>query len=87
MNTLPVLCIIIPLTAIFMHWRIRSGYYKKTRLPIRDRLLWAFICTAPPLAVFISGPKLYAGIVTCMIFLCVLLFGSKLEKTSEQSNP
>ena len=87
MNTLPVLCIIIPLAAIFMHWRIRSGYYKKTRLPIRDRLLWAFICSAPPVAAFMSRPNLYMGIVICIIFLSVLLFGSKLEKTSEQSNP
>ena len=82
------ICIIVILvTAIIMHWRIRSGYYKKTPLPLKNRLLWAFICIIPPVTVFMSKPKLYLGIVICIIFICVLLYGSKLEKTSEHRDP
>jgi cell division protein FtsW (lipid II flippase) len=83
MTTIPVLFIVVLVAAIIMHWRIRSGQYKTTRLPLRDRLLWALICIAPPVAVFMSEPHLYMGIVICIIFICVLLYGSKLEKSSE----
>ena len=86
MNILPVVCIIIPIVAIFMHWRIRSGHYKTTRLPLRERLLWAFICSAPPVAAFMSEPRLYLGIVICIIFICVLLYASKFDKPSEHAN-
>lgn len=78
-----VCLIVIPVAAIIMHWRIRSGHYKKTMLPLKDRLLGAFICITLPATVFISKPNLYLGIVICIIFICVLLYGSKLEKTSE----
>ena len=87
MTTIPVLLIVVLIAAIIMHWRIRSGYYKQTRLPLKDRLLWAFICIAPPVAAFISRPNLYMGIVICIIFLGVLLFGSKVEKASEHRDP
>ena len=82
-----VCIIVILIAAIIMQWRIRSGYYKKTKLPLKDRLLWAFICIIPPATVFMSKPKLYIGIVICIIFICVLLYGSKLEKTSEHRDP
>jgi phosphatidylserine synthase len=78
-----VCIIVILIAAIIMHWRIRSGYYKKIKLPLKERLFGAFICIIPPTTVFMSKPKLYLGIVICTIFICVLLYGSKLEKTSK----
>jgi len=84
MTYLSILClIVIPVAAIIMHWRIHSGYYKKIKLPLKDRLLGAFICIIPPATVFMSKPKLYLGIAICIVFICVLLYGSKLEKTSQ----
>ena len=82
-----IFIIVILVAAIIMQWSIRSGYYKKTSLPLKDRLLWAFICITPPATVFMSKPNLYLGIVICIIFICVLLYGSKLEKTSEHRDP
>ncbi len=87
MTYISVCLIVIPVAAIIMHWRIRGGHYKKTMLPLKDRLLWAFICIIPPATVFMSKPKLYMGIVVCIIFICVLLYGSKLEKISEYRDP
>ena len=82
------ICIIVILVAaIIMHWRIRSGYYKKIKLPLKERLLWAFACIIPPATVFMSKPKLYLGIAICIVFICVLLYGAKLEKTSEHRHP
>ena len=86
--TYSYICIsVIPVAAIIMHWRIRSGHYKKTKLPLKERLLAAFACIIPPATVFMSKPKLYLGIVICIIFICVLLYGSKLEKASEHRYP
>ncbi len=87
MTDIPVFGIVVLVAAIIMHWRIRSGQYKTTRLPLKDRLLWAFICIAPPFAAFMSRPSLYMGIVICIIFLGVLLFASKVEKSSEPVDP
>ena len=87
MTYLSVCLIVIPVAAIIMQWRIRSGHYKKTPLPLKNRLLWAFICIIPPATVFMSKPNLYLGIAICIIFICVLLYGSKLEKTSEHRDP
>jgi len=87
MTYLSICLIIIPVAAIIMHWRIRSGYYKKTPLPLKERLLWAFIGITPPATVFMSKPNLYLGIAICIIFICVLLYGSKLEKASEHRDP
>jgi uncharacterized membrane protein YoaK (UPF0700 family) len=87
MTYLSVCLIVIPVAAIIMHWRIHSGYYKKIKLPLKERLLWAFACIIPPAAGFISKPNLYMGIVICIIFICVLLYGSKLEKASEHRDP
>ena len=83
MTNTSVCIIVILIAAIIMHWRIRSGYYKKTILPLKERLFGAFVCIIPPATVFISKPNLYIGIVICIIFICVLLYGSKLEKTSK----
>jgi hypothetical protein len=83
MTNSSVCLIIILVAAIIMQWRIRGGHYKKTMLPLKDRLLWAFICITPAATVFMSKPNLYMGIVICIIFICVLMYGSKLEKTSE----
>ena len=87
MTYLSICLIIIPVAAIIMHWRIRSGYYKKIKLSLKERLFGAFICIIPPATVFISKPNLFLGIVICIIFICVLLYGSKLEKTSEHHDP
>ena len=87
MTYLSICLIVIPVAAIIMHWRIRSGYYKKTTLPLKERLLGAFICIILPATEFMSKPNLYLGIVICIIFICVLLYGSKLEKTSEHRDP
>ena len=87
MTYISVCLIIIPVAAIIMQWRIHRGYYKKIKLPLKDRLLVAFICIILPATEFISKPNLYLGIVICIIFICVLLYGSKLEKTSEHRNP
>jgi hypothetical protein len=81
--TYSYICItVILVAAIIMQWRIRSGHYKKTSLPLKDRLLWAFICITPPATVFMSKPNLFLGLAICIIFICVLLYGSKLEKKS-----
>ena len=87
MTYISVCLIVIPVAAIIFQWRIRSGYYKKIKLPLKERLLGAFICIIPPAAVFMSKPNLYLGIVICIIFICVLLYGSKLEKASEHRDP
>ena len=88
MTYLSILClIVIPVAAIIMHWRIHSGYYKKIKLPLKDRLFGVFICIIPPATVFISKPNLFLGIVICIIFISVLLYGAKLEKASEHQYP
>ena len=79
--------IVILVAAIIFQWRIRSGHYKKIKLPLKDRLLGAFICIIPPATVFMSKPNLYLGIAICIIFICVLLYGAKLEKESEHRYP
>ena len=87
MTYLSICLIVIPVAAIIMHWRIRSGYYKKTPLPLKERLLGAFICIILPATEFMSKPNLYLGIVICIIFISVLLYGAKLEKASEHRDP
>ena len=88
MTYLSILClIVIPVAAIIMHWRIHSGYYKKIKLPLKDRLFVAFICIILPATEFMSKPNLYLGIAICIIFICVLLYGAKLEKASEHRYP
>ena len=87
MTYLSICLIVIPVAAIINQWRIRSGirsgYYKKTPLPLKERLFWAFICIILPATEFMSKPNLFLGIVICIIFISVLLYGAKLEKASE----
>ena len=91
MTYLSICLIVLPVAAIINQWRIRSGirsgYYKKIKLLLKERLFWAFICIILPAIEFMSKPNLFLGIVICIIFICILLYGSRLEKTSEHRDP
>ena len=70
---------------VFQQWMIRSGRYAKTKLTLKNRFLWAIICTVIPAIVFIEKPNIYSAIAICFVFFYVLLFGSNYKKISEKS--
>jgi len=83
MVTIGLIAVVLVLI-VFRQWKIRSGRYRTRRLTLRDRFLWAVVCTLPPASAFMEKPTALGAGVACLVFCAVFFCGRTHSKVSEQ---